>query len=67
MKRTFAIVFAVVVAAAFFVGLVYAVLVTAHVSDPATSTVYGLTLRRLQADAVAVQAHGTNRRRGSVH
>jgi hypothetical protein len=56
MKRTFAIVFAVVVAAAFFVGLVYAVLVTAHVSDPATSTVYGLTLRRLWGTAAVLLA-----------
>jgi hypothetical protein len=39
-----------------FGGLVYAVLVAAHVSEPSTSTVYGLTPRRLWATTVVVLA-----------
>jgi hypothetical protein len=38
MKRTFALILAAV---ALFAGLVYAVLVAAHVSEPAATTVYG--------------------------
>jgi Family of unknown function (DUF6223) len=56
MKRTFAIMLAAVAAAALFGGIVYAVLVVAHVSEPAASTVYGLTPRRLWATTVAVLA-----------
>ncbi len=56
MKRTFAISFAAMAAAALFGGLVYAVLVAAHVSEPAATTVYGLTPRRLWATTVAVLA-----------
>jgi hypothetical protein len=56
MKRSFAIILAAVAAAAAFGGLVYAVLVAAHVSEPATTTVYGLTPRRLWATTVAVLA-----------
>lgn len=56
MKRTFAIVLTVVAAAAVFAGLVHAVLVAAHVSEPAATTVYGLTPRRLWATAVALLA-----------
>jgi hypothetical protein len=44
---------AAVAAAALFGGLVHAVLVAAHVSEPAASTVYGLTPRRLWATTVA--------------
>src|SRR5690349_9042133 len=54
MKRTFALVFAVVAAAALFGGLVYIVLVAAHVSEPAATTVQGATPRRLWATTVAV-------------
>jgi len=54
MKRTFVIGLAAVAAAAVFAGLVYTVLVAAHVSEPAASTVYGPTLRRLWATAVAL-------------
>jgi hypothetical protein len=54
MKRTFAI--AALAAAALFGGLVYAVLVVAHVSEPAATTIYGLTPRRFWATAVAVLA-----------
>jgi hypothetical protein len=56
MKRTFAIILAALAAAALFGGLVYAVLVAAHVSEPAATTVYGLTLRRLWATTVAALA-----------
>ena len=53
MKRTFALILAALAAAALFVGLVHAVLVAAHVSEPAATTVYGLTPRRLWATTVA--------------
>jgi len=54
MKRTFALILAVLAAAALFGGLVYAALVAAHVSEPAATTVYGLTPRRLWATMAAV-------------
>ena len=54
MKRTLAIILAVFAAAAVFAGLVYAVLVAAHVSEPAATTVHGATPRRLWATVVAV-------------
>ena len=56
MKRTFALILAVLAAAALFGGLVHAVLVVAHVSEPAATTVYGMTPRRLWATAAAVLA-----------
>src|SRR5437016_11592524 len=56
MKRTFTLILAALAAAALFGGLVYGVLVAAHVSEPAATTVYGLTSRRLWATAVAVLA-----------
>ena len=56
MKRTFAMILAALAAAALFAGLVHAVLVAAHVSEPAATTVYGLTPRRLWATTVAVLA-----------
>ena len=56
MKRTLAIIFAALAAAALFGGLVYAVLVAAHVSEPAATTVYGLPPRRLWATTDAVLA-----------
>ena len=56
MKRTFAMILAAVAAAVLFGGLVHAVLVVAHVSEPAATTVYGLTLRRLWATAAAAVA-----------
>jgi len=49
MKRTFALILVVLAAAALFGGLVHAVLVATHVSEPAATTVYGLTPRRLWA------------------
>jgi hypothetical protein len=56
MKRTFALILAALAAAALFGGLVHAVLVAAHVSEPAATTVYGLTPRRLWATTVAALA-----------
>lgn len=56
MKRTFAIILVALAAAALFGGLVYAVLMAAHVSEPAATTVHGLTLRRLWATLAAVLA-----------
>ena len=56
MKRAFAVILAVVAAAALFGALVHAVLVAAHLSEPAAATVYGLTPRRLWATAVVVVA-----------
>ena len=56
MKRTFVLILAAMAAAAVFAGLVHAVLVTAHVSEPAATTVYGLTPRRLWATTVALLA-----------
>ena len=56
MKLTFAIILAGMAAAALFAGLVHAVLVAAHVSEPAATTVYGLTPRRLWATTVAIVA-----------
>jgi len=53
MKRTFTLVLAAIAAAALFGGLVYAVLVAAHVSEPAAATVYGVTPRRLWATTAA--------------
>ena len=56
MKRTFSIILAALIAAALFAGLVYAVLVVGHVSAPATTTVHGLTPRRLWATTVVFLA-----------
>jgi len=56
MKRTFAIILAALAAIALFAGLVYVVLVVANVSEPAATTIHGLTPRRLWATVVAVLA-----------
>jgi hypothetical protein len=56
MKRTFVLILAVLAAAALFGGLVHLVLVAAHVSNPAATTVHGLTPRRAWATATAVLA-----------
>lgn len=56
MKRNFALILAALAAVALFGGLVYAILVAAHVSEPAATTVYGLTSRRLWATTVSVLA-----------
>jgi uncharacterized protein DUF6223 len=56
MKRTFTLILAALVAVALFGGLVHVVLVAAHVSEPAATTVHGLTLQRLWATTVAALA-----------
>ena len=56
MKRTLARILAALAAIALFGGLVHAVLVAAHVSEPAATTVYGATPRRIWATAVVVLA-----------
>jgi hypothetical protein len=56
MKRGFAISLAVVAAAVLFAGLVHAVLLAAHVAEPAVATVYGLTPRRFWATMAAMLA-----------
>jgi hypothetical protein len=56
MKRTLAITLVALAATAVLGGLVYGVLLAAHVSEPAATTVYGLTPRRLWATTAAVVA-----------
>lgn len=56
MKRRLAIFVAVLIAAALFGMLVHAVLVVANLAEPALTTVYGLTPRRLWAIAADVLA-----------
>ena len=56
MKRIFALILAALAAAVLLGGLVHAVLVVAHVSEPAAITVHGLTPRRLWATTVTVLA-----------
>ena len=56
MKRTLALILAAVAAIAVFAALVHIVLVAAHVSEPAATTVQGLTPRRLWATTVIVIA-----------
>ena len=53
MKRSVVFILAIVAAAAAFAGLVHAVLVAAQVSEPAATTVYGPTVRRLWATGAA--------------
>jgi len=56
MKRTLGIVLAIAVGTALFGALVYGVLIVAHVSEPASTTVEGLTPRRLWATMSALLA-----------
>ena len=56
MKRTLALAFVVLAAAALLAGLVHAVLVATGVSEPAAITVYGPTSRRLWASAAGALA-----------
>jgi hypothetical protein len=56
MKRTFLLILVGLLAVALFAGIVHAVLVAAHVSEPAPTTVYGLTPRRLWATAADMVA-----------
>jgi hypothetical protein len=54
MKRNIALILVALAAVTLLGGLVYAVLVAAHVSDPAATTVHGATTRRLWATTVAL-------------
>ena len=54
MKRPLVVILAAVAAGALFAALVYAVLAAAHVSEPAATTVYGMTPRRLWATTVVM-------------
>jgi len=54
VKRTLSIALTAAASMVLFVGLVYAVLVAAHVSEPAAITVQGLTVRRLWATMAAL-------------
>ena len=56
MKRTFAPLLFALAAAAVLGGLVHLVLVAAHLSEPAATTVYGPTLRRVWATAAVALA-----------
>jgi Family of unknown function (DUF6223) len=53
MKRTITLVLAALVAVALFAGVVHLVLVAAHASEPAATTVHGPTPQRLWATTVA--------------
>src|SRR4030095_2383694 len=56
MKRPFAFILVALAAAVLFGGLVHAVLVAAHLSEPAATTVHGLTPGRLWPATAAVLA-----------
>jgi peptidoglycan/LPS O-acetylase OafA/YrhL len=56
MKRTISYILVALAAFAIFAGLVHAVLVTAQVSEPAATTIYGPTTRRIWASAAAILA-----------
>ena len=56
MKRTIAFILGAIAAIALFAWLVHIVLVAGHVSEPAATTVQGLTPRRLWATTVVVLA-----------
>ena len=56
MKRTFIYILVALAAFAMFGGLVHAVLVIAHISEPASTTVYGPTTRRIWATTAAILA-----------
>jgi peptidoglycan/LPS O-acetylase OafA/YrhL len=56
MKRTLGLSFAALAAVALFAGLVHAVLVATGVSEPAATTVYGPTSRRLWATTAGALA-----------
>ena len=56
MKRTLSLLLRGLAAAAVFGGLVHVVLVAAHVSEPAATTLYGPTLRRIWATSAVALA-----------
>jgi hypothetical protein len=53
MKRIFVIILAALAAVVLFAGLVHVVLVAANASEPAATTVYGPTARRVWATTAA--------------
>jgi hypothetical protein len=56
MKRSLVLIVAALAAVALLVGLVHAVLVATNLSEPAATTVHGLTSRRLWATTAAMLA-----------
>lgn len=56
LQRTFAFVAAAAAAVALFLGLVYGVLLAAHVAEPAAATVQGMTPMRFWATTSAMLA-----------
>ena len=56
MKRNLRLLLGVLAAAALLMGLVHAVLVAAHLSEPAAATVHGVTSRRFWASAAGAVA-----------
>jgi len=56
MKRTLVLILAAAAAVAVFGWLVHILLVAAHLSEPAATTVYGMTPRRIWATAALVLA-----------
>ena len=56
VKRAFVLILSTLAAAALFGGLVHVVLVAVHLSEPAATTVYGVTPRRVWATTAAVLA-----------
>ena len=56
MKRTLGLTFAGLAAAALFAGLVHGALVAAGVAEPAATTVYGMTSRRVWATTAGALA-----------
>ena len=56
MKRSFAVTLAALASIALFAGLVHVALVATHVSEPAATTVHGMTDRRLWATTAAFLA-----------
>jgi len=57
-KRTIALILAAPLVLGVFAGLVHGVLVASHVSEPAGTTVYGATPRRLWAAGAVALAFG---------
>jgi hypothetical protein len=58
MKRTYALSLVALAAAVLLAGLVYGVLQVAHLSEPAATTIYGPTVRRLWATTIVALAFG---------
>jgi Family of unknown function (DUF6223) len=59
MRRTLVLILVTLAALALFGGLVHAILVAAHLSEPAATTVYGATSRRVWATVAAALGLGS--------